>query len=97
MALNVCVAWRAPASTAFRATENSASECPILTHTFLCAAKAITSIAPGKLRSDGHDADMPARRLPHPIENFDRGRDQILRRMNATAFMAEKRPFQVNA
>ena len=50
-----------------------------------------------KFGSDGHHADVTARGLPEAIKNLWCWLDQVLRRMNAAALMAEKRAFEVNA
>jgi hypothetical protein len=40
---------------------------------------------------------MPARRLPKAIKDRHGRLKQVLRRMNAAPFVAEKRTFQMNA
>src|SRR5579862_679512 len=46
---------------------------------------------------DGQHADMSARSLPEPIENFDSRIEKILRGMYAAPLVTEKRPFQMNS
>ena len=50
----------------------------------------------GNFRSDGQHPHMPARRLPKTLEDFERRRDQVFRRMHSPALVAEKRSFEVN-
>src|ERR1700734_2433301 len=49
-----------------------------------------------QLGCDGHDANVPTRRLPEPVECRQRGQQQVFRRMNASSNVTEKRSLQVN-
>jgi len=96
MALKVCVAWRAPAWTASCATGISASEWPMLAD---LAPRRLRNHfhRAGNLRSNRQHTHMPARRLPEALEDFHGRGDQIFPRMHAAPFVAEKRPFEMNA
>ncbi len=51
----------------------------------------------GNFRRNRHHAHMPARGLPKIVEDLNRGRDQILRRMHSAALVAEKGALEMNA
>ena len=50
----------------------------------------------GKLRSDGHDLERAAARLPKFVEELGGRREQVLDGMHSALRRADKRPFQVN-
>ena len=51
----------------------------------------------GNLRCNRQHAHMPACRLPEALEDLERRRDQIFRRMHAAPLVAEKRSLEMNA
>src|SRR5580700_10762921 len=47
----------------------------------------------GNLRCDGHHPHVAMRGLPKTLKDFERGLDEVFRRMHAAALVAEKRTF----
>ena len=75
----------------------TASEWPMLTQTLRRAASAMTSIAPGSSGAMVIMRTCPRAACQRRSKISQRGLDEVFRRMNAAALVAEKRTFQMDA